>query len=94
MERVGAENGDHEGIVSIGRDIEGVEVSIFLRETDNGCKASLRSNEYVNGLVPPIADNVATTASAFTLALPSCNPSVGVIVNPVISGFIMLTFFL
>lgn len=48
MERVGAENGDHEGIVSIGRDIEGVEVSIFLRETDNGCKASLRSNEYVN----------------------------------------------
>ena len=48
MERVGAESGDHEGIVSIGRDIEGVEVSIFLRETDTGCKASLRSNEYVN----------------------------------------------
>lgn len=28
--------------------IEGVEVSIFLRETDKGFKASLRSNEYVN----------------------------------------------
>ena len=36
------------GIVGIGRDIEGVEVSIFLREVENGCKASLRSNEYVN----------------------------------------------
>ena len=48
MEKCGAESGDHEGIVGIGRDIEGVEVSIFLREVENGCKASLRSNEYVN----------------------------------------------
>lgn len=47
-EKVGAGNNDHDGIVEIGRDIEGVEVSIFLRETDNGYKISLRSNEYVN----------------------------------------------
>lgn len=47
-EKVGAESGDHEGIVEIGRDIEGVEVSVFLRETENGCKVSMRSNEYVN----------------------------------------------
>ena len=40
---------DHDGIVDIGRDIEGVEVSIFLRETgDNLYKISLRSNDYVN----------------------------------------------
>lgn len=45
---VNAGNGDHDGIVEIGRDIEGVEVSIFLRETDEGYKISLRSNEYVN----------------------------------------------
>ena len=45
---VNAENGDHEGIVETGRDIEGVEVSVFIRETDKGCKVSLRSNEYVN----------------------------------------------
>ena len=45
---VNAENGDHEGIVEIGRDIEGVEVSVFIRETDKGCKISMRSNEYVN----------------------------------------------
>lgn len=45
---VNLENGDHEGIVEIGRDIEGVEVSIFVRETDTGCKISMRSNEYVN----------------------------------------------
>ena len=47
-EKVGAENGDHEGIVETGRDIEGVEVSIFIRQTDKGCKISMRSNEYVN----------------------------------------------
>ena len=40
--------GDHEGLVEIGRDIEGVEVSVFLREVENGYKASLRSNNYVN----------------------------------------------
>lgn len=47
-ENVKAEPGDHEGLVDIGRDLEGVEVSIFLRETEKGFKASLRSNEYVN----------------------------------------------
>lgn len=47
-EKVNAENGDHEGIVETGRDIEGVEVSIFIRQTDKGCKVSMRSNEYVN----------------------------------------------
>ena len=47
-ESVNAESGDHEGIVETGRDIEGVEVSIFVRETDKGCKVSMRSNEYVN----------------------------------------------
>lgn len=49
-EKVHSEEGDHEGIVEAGRDIEGVEVSIFLREKKdaNGYKVSLRSNEYVN----------------------------------------------
>lgn len=48
QEEVNAESGDHEGIVEEGRAIEGVEVSIFLRETEKGYRASLRSNEYVN----------------------------------------------
>ena len=40
---------DHDGIVEIGRDIEGVEVSIFLRETgENEYKISLRSNDNIN----------------------------------------------
>lgn len=40
---------DHDGIVEMGRDIEGVEISIFLREVDdNSYKISLRSNDYVN----------------------------------------------
>ena len=47
-EKVNAENGDHEGIVEIGREIEGVEVSVFIRQTNKGCKVSLRSNDYVN----------------------------------------------
>ena len=47
---VGAEPGDHEGLVDIGRDIEGVEVSIFIRqkEEENAYKISLRSGESVN----------------------------------------------
>ncbi len=46
---VKAEPGDHEGLVEIGRDIEGVEVSIFVRQTEeNTYKISLRSGEYVN----------------------------------------------
>ena len=48
LENTKAEPGDHEGIVNEGRAIEGVEVSIFLRETEKGFKASLRSNEIVN----------------------------------------------
>ena len=45
-----SETGDHEGIVNIGKCIEGVEISVFVRELkDNkGWKVSLRSNEYVN----------------------------------------------
>lgn len=49
--KVNANTGDHEGIVEIGRDIEDVEVSIFLREKENGQKGfkiSLRSKDYVN----------------------------------------------
>lgn len=48
---VNAGIGDHEGLVEIGRDIEGVEVSIFIRQKDddeNTYKVSMRSNEYVN----------------------------------------------
>lgn len=45
---VGAENGDYDGIVEKGRNIEGVEVSIFIRELSDGLKASLRSKNYVN----------------------------------------------
>lgn len=43
MDNVSAKLGDHEGLVELGRNIEGVEVSIFLRE-DDGYKISLRSN--------------------------------------------------
>ena len=46
---LGVKAGEHDGIVEIGKSIEGVEVSIFLYEKkDKGYKASLRSNEYVN----------------------------------------------
>lgn len=48
QETINAEIGDYEGIVNEGRNIEGVEVSIFLHEQDGVFKASLRSNDYVN----------------------------------------------
>ena len=45
-----AEPGDHEGLVEVGRDIEGVEVSVFIRQKDNEdkYKVSMRSTNYVN----------------------------------------------
>lgn len=49
-----AEVGDHEGIVDIGRNIFGVEVSVFIRE-DDGYHVSLRSNGQIN--VNSIANN-------------------------------------
>ena len=48
-EKFGNSYGDHEGIVDVGRDIEGVEVSIFVRAIKGkGLKVSLRSNENVD----------------------------------------------
>lgn len=41
-------SGDYEGIVNIGRNVEGVEVSVFARETSKGFKISIRSNSYVD----------------------------------------------
>lgn len=48
-EEVCAETGDTEGLVDIGRDIEGVEVSILIKEKEeNLYKISMRSGDYVN----------------------------------------------
>lgn len=46
----GAEPGDHEGLVDIGKDIEGVKVSIFIRqkEQEDVYKVSLRSEDGIN----------------------------------------------
>lgn len=51
LEEVNAGIGDHEGLVETGRDVEGVEVSVFIRQKDgdeNTYKVSMRSNNYVN----------------------------------------------
>ncbi len=46
---VNAQNDDFEGLVNVGRNLEGVEVSLFLREESPGhYKGSLRANEYVD----------------------------------------------
>ena len=46
----GAEPGDHEGLVDIGKNIEGVKVSIFIRqkEQEDVYKVSLRSEDGIN----------------------------------------------
>lgn len=46
--KVDMQAGDHDGIVEIGRNIKGVEISIFLYEKEKGFKLSLRSNDYVD----------------------------------------------
>ena len=38
---------DHDGIVEMGRDIEGVEISIFLREQEEGHKISTQIEELI-----------------------------------------------
>ncbi len=48
MANVGAKMGDHEGLVDLGRNVGGVEVSIFMRETADCYRISLRSNGKVN----------------------------------------------
>lgn len=50
-EDVNFKEGDDEGLVEIGRDIEGVEVSILLKpkeDVENAYKVSMRSNDKVN----------------------------------------------
>lgn len=42
------EQSDTEGIVNYGRNIDGTEVSIFVKEQDGKYKISLRANEYVD----------------------------------------------
>jgi phosphoesterase RecJ-like protein len=48
LTQLGSDEGDQENIVNFGRNIEGVEVSVFIREKNNKFKISLRSNEYVD----------------------------------------------
>lgn len=43
-EKLKIQSGELDGIVDIGRNINGVEVAIFVRERDNGFKVSFRSN--------------------------------------------------
>ena len=47
---VNAEPGDHDGLVNIGKDIEGVQVAIFIRqkEDEDVYKVSLRSEDGIN----------------------------------------------
>ena len=47
MENIGAKEGDHEGLVDVGRNVLGVVVSVFMRE-DDGYRVSFRSNGQVN----------------------------------------------
>lgn len=49
IQKYPAKSDDFEGLVNIGRNLEGVEVSVFLREDNEGhFKGSIRSNNYVD----------------------------------------------
>ena len=47
-EKLGCKNGDYDGIVNIGLNVDGVEVSMFIRDTPKGARCSLRAKDYVN----------------------------------------------
>ena len=46
----GALSSDYEGLVEIGRAVEGVEVSVFIREVDEGYKVSIRTIQGVSAV--------------------------------------------
>lgn len=46
--KTGTKTGDLATIVEIGKNIEGVEISIFIYEREKGYKASIRTNEYID----------------------------------------------
>ena len=48
MVELSLDQNDTEGIVNYGRNIDGTEVSILIKEQDNKYKISLRANEYVD----------------------------------------------
>ena len=48
IEDIGASEDDAEGMVDILRNIEGVEIAIFLKEKQDGIKASMRAKTYGN----------------------------------------------
>ena len=49
--RIGTKTGDLSKIVEIGKNIEGVEISIFIYEREKGYKVSIRSNDYVDASI-------------------------------------------
>lgn len=48
LEDLNLDESDSEGIVNFGRNIDGTEVSIFIKEQDGKYKISMRANEYVD----------------------------------------------
>lgn len=48
LSETGASKEDAEGLSNYGRNIEGVEVAVLIRETEDGVKVSFRSKEYVD----------------------------------------------
>ena len=50
-QKIGTKTGDLSSIVEIGRNIDGVEISIFLYEKEKGFKVSIRTNEYVDASI-------------------------------------------
>lgn len=68
----GASSEDCDGMVNIGRNVAGVEVSVMLRETVNGeVKANLRSNSYVDvsGIASMFKGGGHKRAAGFTVRM-------------------------
>lgn len=51
INEVNAKSEDYEGMVELGRVVDGVQVSVFARETEDGFKVSIRSIEGVSSAI-------------------------------------------
>lgn len=72
IQECGANKGDSEGIVEFIRDIDGVEVAVFMKVKSDNIKLSVRTKEYVNAIniVAPFNGGGHIRAAGATLDLP------------------------
>ena len=71
LSECGCDQSDCEGLIDVAREIDGVEISLMLREKEDGIKGSLRSRNEINvaDLAAQYGGGGHRAASGFTLKM-------------------------